>query len=351
MSMKTRAAQANRTGFTLVELLVVIAIIGILVGLLLPAVQAAREAARRMQCSNNIKQLALSMHNYESTHKSFPPGSVSPNLGGTYPPTAPGSNQAKTAGYSWSMMIMPYIEQSALYNSLAGSQPLLGLAVADPVLLKLLQTPLPTFRCPSDTGGPLNILPSESHFIFGLEVPGNPWFINGNIAGPKVALATSNYVAMHNHRNHQYSNGALLYTGAFGPNKSMKMGTISDGTSNTICVGERAYQVGNVTMGAAVWAGCAAAAHDDCIDDAWASGRAPINPTQAIYNKYAKQQALSSNHTGGVTVGLFDGSVHFLSQNVDLNMGGSSVGANNTVADSVYEYLIQKDDGQVATLP
>ncbi len=87
--MKTSSLTRNsaRSGFTLVELLVVIAIIGILVGLLLPAVQAAREAARRMQCSNNIKQLALSMHNYESSTKSFPPGSIIPRLFTPYPPT------------------------------------------------------------------------------------------------------------------------------------------------------------------------------------------------------------------------------------------------------------------------
>ena len=102
LSSATHWAQQTRKGFTLVELLVVIAIIGILVGLLLPAVQAAREAARRMQCSNNLKQLALSIHNYESANRAFPPGSIVPRLNGTYPPASPGSNQARTAGWSWS---------------------------------------------------------------------------------------------------------------------------------------------------------------------------------------------------------------------------------------------------------
>lgn len=246
---------------------------------------------------------------------------------------------------------MPYIEQGALYNQLAGTQPLLGVAVATPAMQTLLQTPLATFRCPSDSGGNLNILPGESHFIYGLGTTGEPWFINGSIAGPKVALATSNYVALHSHRMQQYSGNSLVYSGSFGPNRTFKMGSISDGTSNTICVGERAYQVGSVVMAAAVWAGCAAAAHDDCIDDSWATGIAPINPTQPVFvtatGKYARQQALSSNHTGGAMVGLFDGSVHFLSQSVDFNMGGSGAATNTTVADSVYEYLIQKDDGQV----
>lgn len=339
-----RSLGSGRSAFTLVELLVVIAIIGILVGLLLPAVQAAREAARRMQCSNNLKQLALSMHNYESAHKVFPPGSIIPNTGGVYPPAAPGSNGSRTAGYSWSMMVMPYIEQKPLYDATVALQPLLGRVVENPTSRALLQTTIPTFRCPSDTGETLNVLPSESHFIFGLEVGGTPWYIDGSTAGPKVALAISNYVAMHHHRGHQYSGGQLLFNGGFGPNKATKIGAITDGTSNTICVGERAYRVGNVIMGAAVWAGCAAAGHDDCIDDAWATARSPINPTQSVYNKYAKQQALSSNHTGGVQVGLFDGSVRFISQNIDFVMAG---GSNASVADSVYEYLVQKDDGQV----
>ncbi len=346
--MKRSLIRADRAAFTLVELLVVIAIIGILVGLLLPAVQAAREAARRMQCSNNVKQIALAMHNYESAHKKFPPGSITPRVGGAYPP-AVNSNQAKTAGWSWAGFILPYVEQSAMYNATVTNYPLMGLAVVDPVGLRFLQTPLSMFICPSDSGPPLNgAAPSESHFGFGLEVAGNPWFVNGSVAGPKVSVASSNYVAMHHFRAHQVGSPSWTYTGGFGPNSTTSFGTLSDGTSNTICVGERAYQVGNVLMSGAVWAGCAGAWHDDCIDDAWATGRSPINPTQsAIYNKYARQQALSSNHTGGVQVGLFDGSVHFLSNNIDFVMAG---GNNVSLADSVYEFLISVSDGAVVNV-
>ncbi len=338
----------TRTGFTLVELLVVIAIIGILVGLLLPAVQAAREAARRMQCSNNLKQLALSMHNYESSTKSFPPGSILPRTTAAYPPNNHNLPTAQTEGYTWSNFVMPYIEQSALYNTTVGTQPLMGLNVTNPVTLALLKSPLSTFRCPSDSGPVTNDLPSESHFVFGLVVQGTNWYIDGATAGPKTALATSNYVAMHHHRGHQIANGVWTFTGGFGPNSKTRFGDISDGTSNTMCVSERAYQVNGVIMGAAVWAGCAAAWHDDCIDDSWGAARSPINPTQtAIYNKYARQQALSSNHTGGVQVGMFDGSVHFISQNIDFKMTG---GSNATVADSVLENLINKSDGAVVSL-
>ncbi|MEQ1824768.1 MAG: DUF1559 domain-containing protein [Pirellula sp.] len=342
---RARHIQNTRHGFTLVELLVVIAIIGILVGLLLPAVQAAREAARRMQCSNNLKQLSLSLHNYESAHRAFAPGSIVPRLAGAYPPASPGSNQARTAGWSWSMFVLPFIEQNSLYNATVGNFPLMGNAVVDPNARLLLQTNLSSFRCPSDTGPRTNDAPSEHHFRFGLEVGGTAWYINGTTAGPRVPLATSNYVGMHSHRAHLFTNNQLAYTGAFGPNSNTKIGTITDGTSNTICVGERAYTVGNVMMHAATWAGCAASAHDDCIDDAWATARSPINPVQtAIYNTYARQQALSSNHVGGVQVGLFDGSVRFISQNIDFLMTG---GNNVTAADSAYEYLCQINDGGV----
>ena len=104
---------SNRKGFTLVELLVVIAIIGILVGLLLPAVQAAREAARRMQCSNNMKQIGLAMHNYHDTVKAFPCFAQQPG-GGV---TGTGANQL-WRGYSGFTMILPYIEQGPLYNQI-----------------------------------------------------------------------------------------------------------------------------------------------------------------------------------------------------------------------------------------
>src|SRR6476469_1828653 len=96
----------HRTAFTLIELLVVIAIIGVLVSLLLPAVQQAREAARRTQCKNNLKQIGLALHNYESTYNRLPPG----NFGGIA--------GCKDDGLAWSFSILPYIDQAPLYNKI-----------------------------------------------------------------------------------------------------------------------------------------------------------------------------------------------------------------------------------------
>lgn len=344
MTLRLHLHRRVRFGFTLVELLVVIAIIGILIALLLPAVQAAREAARRAQCATNLKQLALGLHNYESALKVFPPGSILPRIPTItpYPPTTHDNTMARTAGWTWSGFILPYIEQPSVHAATVGAYPVMGLAVRDANSLRILQTPLAVYRCPSDTGPPLNTAPSESHFQHGLTDLATPWYIDGVTAGPRVPLATSNYVAMHHHRAHEIVNGVWTFTGGFGPNSKTRMADISDGTSNTICVGERAYLVGNVMMHAAVWGACASAWHDDCIDDAWATARSPVNPTQtAIYNTFARQQALSSNHAGGVQVALFDGSVRFLSVNIDFRMSG---GTNTTVADSVYEYLIHKSD-------
>jgi prepilin-type N-terminal cleavage/methylation domain-containing protein len=350
MSYRCRSKFTDSSGFTLVELLVVIAIIGILIGMLLPAVQQVREAARRSQCMNNQRQLALACHNYESAHMKFPPGAKSPEIDSwpQYPPTR-GSNQGKTAGYGWQMYVLPFMEQNNMYDATVGSGLLLGEVVTNPAMVQqFLTQPLPTFRCPSDVSpGDLQLEPSESHFTYGLENRGNPWYIDGTTAGPNgILLAISNYVGIQGHRQHSFQNGILQGDGIFNSNEEKTMGACSDGTSNTICVGERAYLVGDVMMAAALWCGTAAAGHDDAIDDVMATGRSPINPTQsAIYNKYARQQALSSNHTGGgVVMCLLDGSSHWLSQDVDFVMSG---GSNSTIADSVYEYLLQIDDGAV----
>jgi len=129
LSSPKRAAKRARTAFTLVELLVVIAIIGVLVALLLPAVQTAREAARRSQCTNNLRQMGIALHNYHDVNQSFPMN-YRPVTGGTY---------------SWMQAILPYVEQQNLYNQIT-----MGGTVALPNNTLVANTVIKTYRCPSD---------------------------------------------------------------------------------------------------------------------------------------------------------------------------------------------------------
>ena len=136
-----------KRGFTLVELLVVIAIIGVLVALLLPAVQSAREAARRMQCVNNLKQLGVATHNYHDTYLTFPSGFI---------------RTSNAQGWGWGALTLPFIEQGPLHDRLQVTRANLDAVIASPPpdLAELVQTSLAAFHCPSDTGFDANrILP------------------------------------------------------------------------------------------------------------------------------------------------------------------------------------------------
>src|SRR5579871_1213290 len=131
----------KRRGFTLIELLVVIAIIAILIALLVPAVQKVREAASRLQCQNNLKQIGLAMHGYNDTYKKLPQGWL--NVRGTGNPSP---------GWSWSIVILPFIEQAPLYNQINPDVTTPGGAPTNGAVFTLLQSPIAIYRCPSDSG-------------------------------------------------------------------------------------------------------------------------------------------------------------------------------------------------------
>jgi prepilin-type N-terminal cleavage/methylation domain-containing protein len=270
-----RDRNTGRRGFTLIELLVVIAIIAILIGLLLPAVQKVREAAARMSCTNNIKQLALASHNYESAYGYLPPGHNSNSLIGTL-------------GY-----LLPYIEQGNIYNlipqnalTLPGTS---GAYYSTGGGWAAANNSVKTFLCPSDDAQ--NASPSAGTFA---NVSGSGGGIGGGVWGgnPYPTLGRTNYAfsagATGENSPSPYSN----WVGPFTTNSKTAMTTIGDGTSNTIFLGET---LGGIDTGGRdyvfSWMGTGG------MPTAWG----PLTPSG--WTTYG------SKHTGVVLFGWGDGSV------------------------------------------
>jgi len=316
----------NQRGFTLIELLVVIAIIAVLIALLLPAVQQAREAARRSQCKNNLKQIGLALHNYHDVHRCFAPGWIQMQNASGYTVNPSPTGFQMMGGvispcWGWAAFLLPYIEQSSLYAETLGKQVLLqnvkGAGQA-------AQVGIPTYRCPSDTGP--KIRGDGSNFI---------------------KTATSNYAGSVGHRQlaglDAAGGKAGQTTGLFWGNSKVQLRDITDGASNTIAVGEAAYSQGGEIWGAKVWAGCDKGGDTDCVDDILGGGRAAINTSST--NGDMRRESFNSLHVGGVHFVFADGSVHFISENIYYS--GSGGNPNTTLADSTYEYLLSREDGQV----
>lgn len=288
----SRGRSPARSGFTLVELLVVIAIIGILIALLLPAVQAAREAARRMSCSNNLKQIGLALHNYHDAMGQFPSGFI---IGPRVEPQ-----------WGWAALILPYIEQGAVHETLGvKKQNLLAaitLAGTTPAVDAAMKTLINGYRCPSDTA---------DDYVTGTDVNVERVWNNYN---PPVA----NYVGcvgLYNAPNgidlmSKDNNGVL-----FG-NSIIAIRDILDGTSNVIAVGERSNKCWE---GPATWLGVNTMTNDASgIYFTVAHVLYPINDELPATAPHC-QNGFGSFHPGGAMFVFCDGSVHFLSETIESN--------------------------------
>lgn len=293
----------QRVGFTLVELLVVIAIIGVLVGLLLPAVQAAREAARRMQCSNNVKQLALAMHSYHDTYNRFPYGHHF--RGVLNGPTAANGGLA----YSWSFALLPYIEQGNLYNQFNSSFPVMEKTITRNGILA--GTPLAAFSCPSDTKPPTISLPATEAInpaaTSSYKVPNGSYNVYA-AAAPGGASDLNQLNGIFDRNNRGAPHG---------------INNITDGTSNTFIVCETKWGMVTAIGRTRTYIYGASDFPTGVLFATGATECLMVNGQLAINWKVNPgHRTAGSFHTGGAQFGFADGSVHFISENIDHTQSG-----------------------------
>ena len=291
-----RQVRERRGAFTLVELLVVIAIIGVLVSLLLPAVQYARESARRTRCQNNLRQMVLGLHHFAGCHGYFPSAY---EAAGTLP------------GWGWGSAILPYIEQQARFDQAQMATAKFG-GGANPAMPTLdTKAKLPLFRCPSDPAPDLNPIRLE-HGLSNYRA----------VAGP-TELAT--FIVDND------------YGGAMYQNSRMRIARITDGTSNTLLIGECMFDE-RTGKRAALWSGMTGlrtlagetAASMWVSDVMWS-----VDDVSANVNGPAPQ-AFSSRHVSGAYFAFCDGSVRYFSN------GGDK---------AVVKWLAGRDDGNVVPGP
>jgi len=317
----------------LIELLVVIAIIAILVALLLPAVQQAREAARRSQCKSNLKQIGVALHNYHDTSGQLPIGWVWQRGA-----AADQFDDDTHASWAWGAYSMPFMDLTTAYEQAGVGSRHLHEALATPEGKMVMQQRLAAFRCPSDTGKELQTTIDFDEGVYS--------------GGANYSIAMSNYVGSNNHgrsgvRRGQFTNDDDA-SGIFTANYGAKFRDITDGTSNTIAVGERAWKVGGYTLQAAgVWGvkdGDSEGNNGGDVAACLASPERPINDISGT----AARAGYSSNHSGGAHFLMADGAVQFISEGIEFTWQATFplAGTDSSVVDSVFEKLIAIEDGE-----
>ena len=331
---------SSRRGFTLVELLVVIAIIGILIALLLPAVQAAREAARRMQCTNNLKQIGLGLHNYHDIHKCLPPGAV------WYLNNRP--------EWAWGTFILPFIEEKPLYDALQINdfRPREFAQTDLATFTELVQTPLGAYICPSGKSDPLNTIRSGAVDVATSNYPGNggtgiwPVTTPAGWRGRSYTYSGTGPPAGVNHmQKNDEGNGVFYGSGdrtngnsSINNQRVTKFRDITDGLSNTFMAGER-----DERCKAAVWVGV---------------GRLDGRVTRDIglsavlgYTSFVKlnnpnlnncEAGFSSQHPDGANFLMCDGSCRFVSDLVEYTKDILNPGVYNLLGMIEDDYPLPK---------
>lgn len=310
----------KRSGFTLVELLVVIAIIGILVALLLPAVQAAREAARRMQCTSHQKQIALALCAYHDSHKTFPWGQL------VY------GNPADGWGWAWSAFILPQMEQSTARGAIN-----FGQSLSAPGNIALVRTRLSVFLCPSDASVPANGVTTPQPGPFTIT---NPGVAPTSYVGNGGAFEGQDIEVLITAQDFAQRNGVLM-RGTGVADRDIK-----DGTSNTLLLGETIYN--NFTGG---WdpklygSSRGTDARFAAVLALVRLGTGHINPPLTA-SDVVKRAAFGSFHPGGANFALCDGSVRFVSEEIH-HTGTTFVDWSNTRTPlGTYQRLMHRSDGQ-----
>lgn len=291
----------KRDGFTLIELLVVIAIIGILVGLLLPAVQAAREAARRMSCSNNMRQIGLALHNYESSHKKLPFGW---NNHGTF----------------WSAMILPQMEQNNIYDKLTFQESGPGNWRSGSFNTEACETLISTFRCPS--------MPIPEHMKYNGFAARVPISYRGN-GGNEVTSDDTSTIPIPDTKSFEM----LDLNGVFSACSAVRFGDVTDGLSNTVFIGESQTDPKFVKDGQGMdFFQIGSPQADPCRCNGKAGG---TEFSEAVGSFYVRpnlrlrepgahgrlmEVAFGSWHNGGSFFTMGDNSTKFISDSIDLGV-------------------------------
>jgi prepilin-type N-terminal cleavage/methylation domain-containing protein len=290
-----------RNAFTLIELLVVIAIIAVLIALLLPAVQQAREAARRTQCKNNMKQIGLALHNYEGTYTCWPIGSFGP-----YDKVP-----------NWRLHLFPYMDQAPLYNALDFNLQFKGNVVTTNTTV-LSKQKIAAYICPSSTLDP------NANLINNTQNIQTPMYVGISGAYPdpagRVVGSASNYGGFYT------NNGILLH------NQLTRMRDATDGSSNVMMVAEQSGRVGLEDIRSGYYGGYTGTTFSLPVTssypngaDSWSCGLTSVQyrinaPTKAggSDNPWDPNTVINSFHTGGIHGLLTDGSVRFISDNIDF---------------------------------